>query len=378
VVRSGDVELGSGAWCWFADPRAVKSGDVTYVGWIDGEGDVRVSAVDADGHIRTATLHADLGVDDHNNPALLMRADLRLQVFYSRHGGGQMFFRIGEDISDWGPERRIGTNTPGRRGFTYPNPIQLAAENDRIHLFWRGGNFKPTFSTSADGLTWAPAATLIEVPRGRPYVKVASDGIDTIHMAFTDGHPRERATSLYYARYTGGTWFRANGRRIGDPPFTPADADRIWDVTKRRHHAWVHDVAFDAAGHPHVVYAIFHSATDHRYRHARWTGAAWQDRQVTPAGRFFDDDGAEEQYSGGIVFDHADPAVVYLSRQIAGQWQVERWRTADGGRTWTRRSLTKGSREKNVRPVVARGGGPLWMRGAYVNFRQYRTAILAT
>jgi hypothetical protein len=287
-----------------------------------------------------------------------------------------MFFRIGEDIATWGPERRLGTNTPGRRGFTYPNPVQLAAEGGRIHLFWRGGNFKPSYSHSDDGLSWAPAKTLIEVSRGRPYVKVASDGGDTIHMAYTDGHPRERASSLFYARYTDGKWFRANGRRIADPPFRPGEGDLIWDVTKRDHHAWVHDVAFDADGRPHVVYAVFPSMTDHRYRHARWNGARWEDRQVTTAGPFFDDDGGERQYSGGIVFDHANPAVVYLSRQIAGQFQVERWRTADGGRTWTRRSLTKGSREKNVRPVVARGGGPLWMRGGYINFREYRTAIV--
>ena len=39
------MEIGSGAWCWFADPRAVTGRtDVTYVGWIDGAGDVRVAA----------------------------------------------------------------------------------------------------------------------------------------------------------------------------------------------------------------------------------------------------------------------------------------------------------------------------------------------
>src|SRR6185503_9729185 len=64
-----------------------------------------------------------------------------------------------------------------------------------------------------------------------------------------------------------------------------------------------------------------------RYRHARWTGTTWQDRELTPAGSFFPEDGGEKQYSGGIVFDHANPAVVYLSRQVAAQWQIERWQT---------------------------------------------------
>jgi hypothetical protein len=155
---------------------------------------------------------------------------------------------------------------------------------------------------------WAPAETLVRVRGQRPYVKVACDAVATIHVPFTDCHPRETATSLFYARYVGGAWFRAGGARIGGPPFTPADADLVWDVARTGQHAWVHDVAFD----------------------------------------------------------HANPAVLYLLRQVAGQWQVERWETADGGATWRHRSLTAGSLEKNVRPVCARGGGPLWMRGGYV------------
>ena len=76
-----------------------------------------------------------------------------------------------------------------------------------------------------------------------------------------------------------------------------------------------------------------------------------------------------QQYSGGIVFDHADPAVVYLSRQVDGQWQIERWETTDGGVTWTHAAADRRLAREERRPVVARGGGPLWMRGGYVNYR---------
>jgi hypothetical protein len=73
------VEVGSGAWSWFADPRAVVSGGLVHVGFIDGAGDVRVAAVDRGaGLVTAATLHRGLGVDDHHNPALLLRADGRL------------------------------------------------------------------------------------------------------------------------------------------------------------------------------------------------------------------------------------------------------------------------------------------------------------
>src|SRR3954470_9681759 len=248
------MEIGSGAWCWFADPRAVTVGATTYAGWIDGAGDVRVAKIDAE-VVSTSRLHTGLGVDDHDNPALLLRADGRLQVFYSGHGGPQMYFRTSADGVQWDAERRLSTNTPGARGYTYPNPVQLG--DGRIHLFWRGGDWNPAFSTSPDGSAWAPAATLIRVPHQRPYVKVASDGQDTIHLAFTDGHPRETATSLYYARCSAGAWYRAGGRRSAGPPFVPGDADLIYDVARHHDHAWVHDVAVDAAGHPRIVYAVF-------------------------------------------------------------------------------------------------------------------------
>jgi hypothetical protein len=229
------VELGSGAWCWFADPRALVWNGRTLIGWIDGAGDVRVASLDGS-TVTTALVHSGLGVDDHNNPALLARADGRLQVFYSAHSGPEMYFRLSADGVRWEDEQRLGTNTPGTRGYTYPNPVQLAAEGGRFHLFWRGGDWNPAFSISDDGLSWAPAQALIRGP-GRPYVKVFSDGNDAIHLAFTDGHPREAATSLYYARYTGGAWQRADGTAIPGPPFEPRHADLIYDVARRRHHA---------------------------------------------------------------------------------------------------------------------------------------------
>ena len=69
-----------------------------------------------------------------------------------------MYFRLSDDGVRWDAERRLATNTPGPRGYTYPNPVQLAAEGGRIHLFWRGGDWNPAFSTSPDGLAWAAGA----------------------------------------------------------------------------------------------------------------------------------------------------------------------------------------------------------------------------
>lgn len=385
-----------GAWCWFADPRAVYyegQHKRTYVGWVNRAGDIQVGAYDQDGgKMTTATLHPALQPDDHANPALLVRPDGRLMVFYSAHNGKAMFYRTterAEDISTWSEESTIRTNIPGSSGYTYPNPIQLSDEGNRIYLFWRGGSWKPTVSFSENGSDWSGARVLIEGSGARPYVKVASNGRDKIHFAFTDGHPRnEPANSIYHAVYFRGALFRADGTRIKDwkdLPIAPSDADKVYDGAANRARAWIWDIALDASGNPAIVYSALPAETDHRYRYARWTGARWLDHEISRAGGWFPKTPAgekerEQHYSGGVVLDHANPAVVYLSHPVGGVFEIEKWTTADGGATWKSEPITSGSKENNVRPVVPRGSRArtielFWMAGDYIHYTNYATAL---
>ncbi|HEX6584325.1 MAG TPA: BNR-4 repeat-containing protein [Thermoleophilaceae bacterium] len=389
AVPAGAAErpVGDGAWSWFGDPRAVTHDGRTYVGWVDREGDVKVSSYDhVTGERVSAVLQARLNQDDHANPSLHVRPDGRLVVFYSRHVGPAMHYRVStqpEDVTSWGQPQTIPTNSPGIRGYTYPNPIRLADEN-ATYLFWRGGNYNPTFSVQQDGeSTWTPARTLITMPGERPYVKYDSSGGDTIHVAYTNAHPTEFANvNIYYARVRAGNIERVGGQQIGslDDPISPAEGDLVYDGPEQ---AWVHDVAADSAGNPVIVFASFPSAADHRYHYARWTGSAWDVHQITPAGGTFREDGGSPYYSGGLTLDHEDPSRVYLSRQLgAGAWQVETWITGDGGTTWL--SQAESSSGKNVRPVSPRGmsatGGDMsviWMNGGYPSYVAYDTTIHA-
>jgi len=387
-AAAAERSVGDGAWSWFGDPRAVTHDGRTYIGWVDQEGDVKVSSYDhATGERVTAVLQARLNQDDHANPSLHVRPDGTLVVFYSRHVGPSMHYRVSsqpDDVTSWGPPQTVPTNTPGIRGYTYPNPIRLEGE-DATYLFWRGGNYNPTFSVQHDGeTTWSPARTLITMPGERPYVKYDSSGGDTIHMAYTNAHPNEFASvNIYYARVRAGLVERVGGQQVGslDDPISPAEGDPVYDATEP---TWVHDVAADSAGRPVILFASFPSASDHRYHYARWTGSAWDIHQITPAGGSFRGDGGSPYYSGGLTLDHEDPSRVYLSRQTGSSWQVEAWTTVDGGASWTTQSLTAGSTEKNVRPVSPRGmvafGGDLsvvWMRGPYQAYVDYDTAITA-
>lgn len=381
--------LGDGAWSWFADPRGIRYDGAhkrTYVGWVAQDGDVKVSAYD---HVTlsrtTVVLASKLSVDDHANPAIQALPDGRLRVFYSAHYGDFMYYRTTrnpEDITSWDAPLTIPVNSPGTNGYTYPNPIHLSAERTS-YLFWRGGNHNPTFSTQADGATtWSPARTLVFVSGQRPYVKYDTNGTDTIHFAFTNAHPGAAANvNIYYAAYRAGGIFRANGTRIASlgTAIAPSQANTVYDTSRK---AWVHDVAIDAAGRPVIVFASFASTTDHRYMYSRWTGTRWQTSEITAAGGSISLDGKEPYYSAGITLDHENPSTVYMSRLVSGIYEVETWKTADGGATWSRQAVTSGDTVNNVRPISPRGFIPfsgdmsvVWIRGIYNSYVDYKTSI---
>ena len=122
--------------------RGSLTGGRTYVGWVAQDGDIKLSVYDHATLQRTTALVAPrVEVDDHANPAVQILPDGRVRAYYSAHAGPRMWYRTSlapEDISAWGPAQTVPENPAGSSGFTYPNPIHLAAEG-RTYLFWRGG-----------------------------------------------------------------------------------------------------------------------------------------------------------------------------------------------------------------------------------------------
>jgi hypothetical protein len=338
----------------------------------------------------TTVLHRQLEKDDHDNPSILVRADGRLIVFYCGHNKENIVYcRISsnpEDASSWEEERKIETV----HKVTYATPVMLSEEQNRIYLFTRDIDFKPTMTWSDDqGLTWAPWKKLLDSAGRRPYVKLESNGVDEIHFAFTDGHPGEVPdNNLYYMKYKGGSFYRSDNSLIAAAdqlPIHVASTERIYTASRETGKAWVWDIALQS-GKPVIAYTRFPSDTDHRYHYIRHDGNGWQDRLIAGGGRWFPQTREGERvrepnYSGGIALDHTDPSVVYLSRPVDGTYEIEKRVTADGGASWTAESVTSGSRQLNVRPFVPvnRKSGELevlWMSGEYVHYTHYRTSIM--
>jgi hypothetical protein len=385
-----------GAWCWFGDPRAVfHEGEHrrTFVGFVTSTGDVTLVHYDHDSkEVASAVVAEHLQEDDHASPAVLARPDGRLIVFYSGHRGRWMIYRTStnpEDIAAWGKPHAASGHTSEVSGYTYPNAALLEGEKGKRYVFWRGTDFLPMFSVTETGMSWSEPVALIRGDGERPYVKVASDGVATIHFAFTNNHPGgEPANSIYYASYKDSTFRRADGSILGtmeDLPLAFEEVDLVYDAADAGARAWLWDLAFDPSGNPVIAYATFPAEEDHRYRYARWDGTAWVDTELTPAGSWFPTGGKrhryfEPYYSGGIALDHSDPSVVYLSRPVGGVFEIERWTTPDGGRSWSSEAVTSGSSSNNVRPLVPLGraaGGPglIWMNGPYTDYKHYSTSL---
>ena len=390
------VLAADGAWCWFQDPRALFVGDRfrrTYATWITRGGALQVGWWDHDtGRTFTYELKPQGCGDDHGSGSLLLLPDRRLMVFYAQHNGAGLYCRTTarpEDIGEWSEEVTVSAAPR----VTYSSPVYLRDE-ERIHVFWRGTDWKPAFATSHDGMTWSPAQTLLRDARRaedavRPYLKVASDGHSTIHVAFTDGHPRDEPfNSIHYFRYEAQTFRAADGSLLGssdDLPIVARDRAMVYDGKRHGVRAWIWDVAQDSSGHPVIAYTRLPARDDHHYHYARWDGRRWNDTKIASGGSWFPQTPflrreREPHYSGGMALDHADPSVVFLSRPVDGIFEIERWVTGNGGATWSATPITRASARNNVRPVVPRGQNGnghhvLWMHGQYVHYTNYHTEI---
>jgi len=388
----------NGGWCWFQDERAIVFDHKLVAASITREGDVQVTTWNFQtGAVHIETLHSDFVGDDHNVASLLLRQDGKLMAFYAKHGDeAKMHYRVTSrpnDPSAWEPELTFDAGVTDR--FTYSNPFQLSDERGRIYIFWRGIHWNPTWSASDDnGRTWKQGANHIYFEKGeRPYVKYVSNGRDAIHFAFTEGHPdRPYRTSLYHASYRGGLLHTSDGkdvRKLVDGPIRPSEATRVYDgAASPAGEAWVWDIALDSSERPVIAYSSLLGPSDHRYRYARWNGTAWEDRHIAFAGsRLYQ---REPSYSGGIALDPNDTRIVYLSSNVdihsgkpntSGCYEIYKGMSADGGKTWNWRAITRNSSKDNLRPIVPPGHPSgtflLWIRGTYRTYTDYSTEVMA-
>ena len=419
MVASGstpDIEYElseDGGWCWFQDERALMIGDRVVFGYVASghrdprrRGRVEIAEWGPNDRVATAGLHEPEAeserrawVDDHNAPAFLMRRDGRILVVYSQHGReNRIYYRISKepgDIRAWGAERVFVPSESSR--VTYTN---LHRVGGRIYNFFRGldNSYKPSYMYSEDeGETWRTGNVLIQVPaqfRHRPYVRYAGDGRETVHMVYTEGHPRDFDNSVYHVYLRDGQLHRSDATvlaRLEKGLGRPEDGTRIFSGDAGNV-AWTSDVHLDRSGLPVVVYSVQkdgagkkpgEAGEDHRYRYARWDGRQWMDEEIGYAGSKLYP--GEDDYTGNVCLDPQNVDVVYASSNVEvrtgqrlahGRYQLFRGERQRGKWQWA--PMTDTRDQDNIRPVVPIGGKGivLWLRGRMTTYTNYRLAVM--
>ncbi|MDO3385614.1 BNR-4 repeat-containing protein [Gilvimarinus sp. SDUM040013] len=388
-------------WCWFQDPRAIIHNGKLLIGGVagNGRGDAAVGVYDlkADALLGRTTVHDQFDHDDHNSPVFYARPDGSVLTVYARHSTENIhYYRISEksDYLNWGEEQTVEYSD----AVTYMNLYHLSAD-DKLYNFYRGIDWNPTMVVSTDhGATWGKEQHFIQNEvegRHRPYTRYTSNGKDTIGISFTDAHPRDYGTSIYYAEFRNGNFYLADGTFIKnlneDGPLKPSEAEKIFagggggfrgHKLSAEKSAWTSSVAIDSMGHPHIAYSLYLSNTDQRYRIASWDGSQWIDREVAFAGtRLYE---REASYTGLITLDPTDPSNVVISTDVdpnsgeplGGKHQIFKARIADTDTTnnvdWQRISFD--DKRHNIRPMVVSEGDTkliLWSRGQFNTYTNY-------
>lgn len=396
-----------GAWCWFADPRALRhinpaaGSDKTYIGYIDIAGNIQALQYD---HItnehQQVLVRAGFQPDDHNNPTFLVLPDGRVMIFYSEHTTSPYFYyrvtALPDDLTAFGPEKII--DTAGYGDTTYPSPFILSDQPGYFYLLWRGINWHPTVARftlpdeQGDVAYDMLPKQIVNARTGggdtgkRPYAKYESDGKHKIFMTYTFTHPdNQNPNSLYYSYLDVNTLtlHDANGKQLADVSSAPLqltnhETDPAYLVDRQpEQRNWNWDIAMDKDGRPIILFARINEEKDqHHYYYAKWTGSAWQLTKLADGGGWFHQHEHKERcYSGGMILDHANPSTVYMSIPAQGAhghvYEIFHCTVADDGSILSVSQITGDSVKNNVRPFVVRNAARddpyylIWMYGDY-------------
>lgn len=367
-----------GGWQGLTESSAYWYNGKTYFGYVDSSGNVKINTYSDGGVLGTAfTLHAALQVDWHVSPAVLVRSDGRIFVAYSAHSGGAMYVRLStnaEDISAWGSETNIDSQLGG---FQYTYPI-LFESGGTIHLFYRddgpGGNGEPSkwsYSMSTDGATWAAETIFYNQGTVNTYMAVDYDGT-RFDFAVTDGSADSENASVYHFYRVGSSYYKSDGTLISASlPLTPSSLTLV-------HSGASGGARYPASiagnhGAPVITWPEFTAGNEDWYYASSTSAGVWTAHNVVSDGA-----SGAAWVEGGFALDHGDATTAWLSRSVSGHYQVFRYRTGDGGATFTSVQISA-SASDDFYPFVPRNRGrlvALWLRGTASSSTSYTLQIM--
>lgn len=405
LPQNGYEVAQEGAWCWFADPRALhysnKSGTInkSWIGYIDIHGNIKAMQYDFLKHKQQEVLvRSYFQPDDHDNPTFLVLPDERVMIFYSRHTDEPCFYyrvsRKPGDITTLGDEKVI----PVKNKTTYPSPFILSDDPTHIYLCWRGIKWHPTIARltipdASDNLEidWGPYQ-MVQSTGARPYCKYQSNGKDKIYLTYTTGHPDNEYPNFLYFNFVNIHNLQLNDingnilSTISQGPFQVNKRDSyvqkypftVIDNPEDKRD-WVWQIAYNKTKEPVIAMVrISKDKSSHNFYYVKWHNKTWKKTFLGNAGgHFHQTPDIELCYSSGMAIDPANPNIIYCSLPTEGKhgkvYELFKFTMNEAGDIVKKEAVTKDSYQNNVRPYILPGseGSPLrlaWMRGEYYDW----------
>ncbi len=372
-----------GAWCWFADPRAISYKGRTFIGCIDVHGNIK--AIMLHESKKTEVLvRSNFQPDDHDNPTFLVLPDERIMIIYSRHTDEACFYyRISKnkcDITELGEEKMLKTD----HNTTYPSLFIMENDKEHIYLCYRGVNWHPTCARLTmpdendeiefDVKPFQIVKSTVQGAGCRPYAKYVSDGKSKIHMVYSSTHPDNVCpVCIYYSclDVTDFTLYDIEGNvlkdKIDEAPFTvtgyETDPRFVVDPYTKSKRGWVWDVMVGDRGVSAAIVNISEDKITQHYYYTYYKNGEWKKLFIGNAHKFHRSD-TEFCYGGGMSLDRDYEGVVYVSIPLGTAFEIVKY-IIDEEDHVTRKVMTKYSELNNIRPYKIKQGPLVWMSGDY-------------
>lgn len=371
-----------GAWCWFADPRAISYKGRTFIGCIDVHGNIKAIMLH-EGKKTEVLVRSNFQPDDHDNPTFLVLPDERIMIIYSRHTDEPCFYyRISKnkcDITDLGEEKVLKTN----HNTTYPSLFIMENDPEHIYLCYRGVNWHPTCARLTmpdenDNIEFdvEPFQIVHSTVQGagcRPYAKYVSDGKSKIHMVYSSTHPDNVCPVCIYYSCLDVTEFKLYDIEgnllkadVDKEPFTvtgyETDPKFVVDpyITSKR--GWVWDVNVTDGRVSAAIVNISEDKITQHYYYTYYKDGNWKKVFIGNAHKFHRSN-TEFCYGGGMSLDRDYEGVVYVSAPMGTAFEIIKYTISEEG--VKRQFMTTYSELNNIRPYKIKQGPLVWMNGDY-------------
>lgn len=365
-------------------PGALQVGGTTYIGYVDGSGNVEV--ITYDGSVSGPyTIHSGFEADAHTSPAFVRRAsDGRFITVYSKHNATPINLRVAtnpDDVSAWGSATDLDAQLTGTR---YTDE-QIWEYGSTLYLFYRdepsaGTDSRWCLSTCASGSPttgWAAQTQIYRVASARSYVVNVLDSTrGRIHFVATNSTTK---LGHFYLDIAAGTYHKSDGTQI--TASKPYNFSHITEIMTGTSTVYPSNVVVDGDGYPVVGIQDLNVAGDIRYHYARWNGSAWNDTDVASSGTGYEYSGLGTGFgSWGYCVDDGNPNIFWTIGEDGSQPEIYRHLTRDGGSTFTTTQVTTGTTSDQQQLICVRNPinalRALWQIGTWTDYTDWSVGLM--